>query len=87
MALKVTLTKSSAGASEDQRKTLAGLGLWKFGQKRLLQDTPAIRGMVFKVKHLVTSEVVSQAAPKRKRTKPRAVRLREAARAQRASQA
>jgi large subunit ribosomal protein L30 len=81
MALKVKLIKSSAGASDDQLRTLAGLGLWKFGQERLLQDTPAIRGMVFKVKHLVSQEEVAQKVQLRKRTKPRVVRLREAARA------
>jgi large subunit ribosomal protein L30 len=81
MALKIKLVKSFAGAPADQVAAVAGLGLKKFGQERLLQDTPAIRGMVFKVKHLVSSEVVAGDAPKRQRTKPRKVALRDRARA------
>ena len=81
MALKVTLIRSPAGASETQLRTLTGLGLVKFGQEKLLKDTPEIKGMIFKVKHLVSHEVVSQEAPKRLRMKPRKVRAREAARA------
>jgi large subunit ribosomal protein L30 len=81
MALKVKLIKSVAGSSAEQRATVTGLGLKKFGDERLLVDTPANRGMVFKVKHLVSHEVVAGEAPKRERTKPRKVRVREAARA------
>jgi large subunit ribosomal protein L30 len=86
MALKVKLTKSFAGASEDQLATITGLGLKKFGDERLLQDTPAIRGMVFKVKHLVTLETVSGEAPAPKRRKPRKVALKERSRAYQAKQ-
>jgi large subunit ribosomal protein L30 len=81
MALKIKLTKSFAGASFDQLATIRGLGLKKFGDERLLQDTPAIRGMVFKVKHLVSSEVVQGDAPKRQRRKPRKIVRRDQARA------
>lgn len=81
MGLKVKLVKSYAGASDTQLRTIAGLGLKKLGQERVLQDTPAIRGMVFKVKHLVSQEAVSEEPPKRERRKPRRVRLREQARA------
>jgi large subunit ribosomal protein L30 len=41
----------------DQRATLVGLGLNRMGRTRTLQDTPAVRGMIAKVAHLV--EVVS----------------------------
>ena len=58
MALKIKLVKSFAGASDTHLRTIAGLGLKKFGQERLMKDTPAIRGMIFKVKHLVSHEVV-----------------------------
>ena len=58
MGLRIKLTKSFAGASDTQLRTIAGLGLRKFGQERLLQDSPAVRGMIFKVRHLVSSEVV-----------------------------
>ena len=81
MALKIKLVRSLAGASYDQLATLHGLGLRKFGQERLVQDSPDMRGMVFKVKHLVASETVDGEAPRRQRTKPRKDRVRRAARA------
>ncbi len=84
MALKVKLTKSFAGASEDMLATITGLGLKKFGDERLLKDTPAIRGMVNKVRHLVTAETVQGEAPKTARRKPRKIRARDAARARQA---
>jgi large subunit ribosomal protein L30 len=37
----------------DQRATLVGLGLNKINRRRTLEDTPAVRGMVRKVSHLV----------------------------------
>jgi large subunit ribosomal protein L30 len=84
MAIKVKLTKSAAGSSVDQLATIASLGLKKFGSERLLQDTPAIRGMVNKVRHLVTAETVQGDAPKITRRKPRKIRARDAARARQA---
>jgi large subunit ribosomal protein L30 len=36
-----------------QQHTLAGLGLNKLGRRRTLEDTPAVRGMIHKVRHLV----------------------------------
>ena len=80
MGIKITLVKSFAGASASQLRTIEGLGLRKFGQTRLLMDTPSIRGMVFKVRHLVASEVVKDEPKKVQRRKPRVVRLREDAR-------
>ncbi len=53
MALKIKLTKSFAGASFEQLATIRGLGLKKFGDERLLQDTPAVRGMINKISYLV----------------------------------
>ncbi len=86
MSIKVTLWKSHSGSNERQLATLTGLGLRKIGDTRILQDTPAIRGMVFKVQHLIHQEEVKEAAPKRKRMKPRAIRLRDAARAKAAKE-
>jgi large subunit ribosomal protein L30 len=86
MALKVKLVKSFAGAPDTQLRTVAGLGLKKLGQERVLQDTPAIRGMVFKVKHLVSQEVVAGEPARRERRKPRKVRVREQARVKRAKE-
>jgi large subunit ribosomal protein L30 len=82
MGLKLKLIKSFAGASETQLRTIRGLGLRKMGQVRILKDTPAIRGMVFKVKHLVSQEVTPEEPQVRRRRKPRKIELRDRARAQ-----
>lgn len=52
--IKVTQTRSYIGRPEAQRKVLRGLGLMKMNRTVLLNDTPAIRGMVQKVIHLVS---------------------------------
>lgn len=54
--LKVTQTGSPIGRPSDQRATLVGLGLNKMHRTRELEDTPAVRGMINKVKHLVRVE-------------------------------
>lgn len=54
--VKVTQTKSPIGRKSDQRQTLIGLGLNKIGRTRNLEDTPSVRGMINKVKHLVRVE-------------------------------
>ena len=54
--VRVTQTKSSIGRKIDQRQTLIGLGLNKIGRTRELEDTPSVRGMINKVKHLVRVE-------------------------------
>lgn len=74
MALKVKLVRSVASRPQDQKDTVRGLGLKKLQQERLLQDTPAIRGMVAKVSHLVTMEVVDGEAPVRERAGKRAAK-------------
>ena len=51
--LKVTQTASPIGRRKDQRQTLIGLGLNRIGRTRILEDTPAVRGMVKKVRHLI----------------------------------
>ena len=51
--VKVTQTKSTIGRKIGQRQTLIGLGLNKIGRTRDLEDTPSVRGMINKVKHLV----------------------------------
>lgn len=52
--IKVTLTKSTIGAKKDQIATVQALGLRKLHQTVEKPDNPQIRGMIFKVKHLVT---------------------------------
>ena len=54
--LKVTQIGSAIGRRHDQRATLIGLGLNKLHRTRELEDTPAIRGMISKVGHLVRLE-------------------------------
>ncbi len=54
--IKVTLRRSTIGTTDRQLETVKGLGLRKIGQSRVLQNTPAIRGMVKKVLHLVDFE-------------------------------
>lgn len=49
----VTQTGSAIGRRDDQEATLVGLGLNKRHRTRTLEDTPAVRGMINKVKHLV----------------------------------
>ena len=57
--LKVTLKHSTIGRNQRQVDTVKGLGLRKIGQSRVLENTPAVRGMVKKVLHLVDVEEVS----------------------------
>ncbi|MFD1623808.1 50S ribosomal protein L30 [Azospirillum griseum] len=52
----VTQTGSPIGRKHDQRETLVGLGLNKLNRTRELEDTPAVRGMIAKVAHLVRVE-------------------------------
>ena len=54
--VKVTQTGSPIGRPADQRATLVGLGLNKMHKTRTLEDTPSVRGMIDKVKHLVRVE-------------------------------
>ena len=51
--LTVIQTGSPIGRSKDQRATLIGLGLNKIRRSRELKDTPSVRGMIRKVRHLV----------------------------------
>lgn len=51
--LKITQKRSPIGRPPDQRGTLRALGLRKIGSSVVKSDTPEIRGMVFKIKHLV----------------------------------
>ena len=56
----VTQIASPIGRVQKQHATLTGLGLNKIGRTRVLEDTPAVRGMINKVKHLV--QIVEDAA-------------------------
>lgn len=54
--MTVTQTGSPIGREASQRQTLVGLGLNKMGRTRTLEDTPSVRGMIRKVRHLVKVE-------------------------------
>ena len=54
--IKVTLVNSTIGQIESVKATVAALGLKKIRSSKELEDTPAIQGMVAKVKHLVKVE-------------------------------
>jgi large subunit ribosomal protein L30 len=56
LKLKVTLVRSGINRPQDQKDTIRGLGLTKLHKSVTLQDTPAIRGMIRKVSHLVSVE-------------------------------
>jgi large subunit ribosomal protein L30 len=60
--VKVTLVKSISNLRQDQVATCEALGLRKIRQYNILKDNAAIRGMIFKVRHLVTvTEVIQEA--------------------------
>lgn len=54
--LKLTQVKSQIGRKYDQDRTLRALGLGKIGKTKELPDNESVRGMIFKVKHLVEVE-------------------------------
>ena len=54
--LRITWTKSGIGYPQEQRRTLRALGFRRLNQSIEHEDTPSIRGMVFKVRHLVRVE-------------------------------
>ena len=58
--LQVKMIKSGIGSPPKLRATLKGLGLTKMNRVKTLEDTPAVRGMIAKVPHLV--KVVSDEA-------------------------
>lgn len=57
--IRVRQVRSAIGFERDQRATLRGLGLRKPGAVAELEDTPAVRGMIQKVVHLVDVEETS----------------------------
>jgi len=55
-SVKITQVGSPIGRPKDQRATLVGLGLNKLHRTRELEDTPSVRGMIDKVRHLLRVE-------------------------------
>jgi large subunit ribosomal protein L30 len=54
--LRITYTTSSIGVKTDQKETVQRLGLRRLGQTVEQPDNPAVRGMIHKVRHLLTVE-------------------------------
>ena len=62
--LKITLTRSLIGYEKSQRLTANALGLGKVGSTVVQPDNEAIRGMVFKIKHVLDVSPVEMAQGK-----------------------
>lgn len=56
--IKITQVRSIIGRDETQKRTIQALGLGKINRSRIHNDTPAIRGMANKVRHLVMVEEI-----------------------------
>lgn len=56
MKLVITQRRSAIGRAKDQKATIAALGIKRLYQQVVHNDTPQIRGMIAKVKHLVAVE-------------------------------
>ncbi len=56
--LRITYAKSMIGYSRDQKETMFSLGLRRLNQTVIKPDNPSVRGMLFKVRHLVRVEEV-----------------------------
>lgn len=56
--VRVTLVRSANKREIDQQQTLVGLGLRKLHSSRELEDTPSVRGMINKVRHLLDVDTV-----------------------------
>jgi large subunit ribosomal protein L30 len=58
--LRITQVRSGIGLARDQRRTVRALGIKRMHDTVEQADTPAIRGMIFKVRHLVKVEEIQQ---------------------------
>jgi large subunit ribosomal protein L30 len=58
--LKITLRRSPIGFEQSQRDTARSLGFKKLNQSVVQEDTPVVRGMIHKIKHLVVVEPVEE---------------------------
>jgi large subunit ribosomal protein L30 len=58
--LKVTQVRSVIGSKQDHKRTVRALGLKRIRDSRVHEDTPQIRGMLHKVRHLVRVEEVEE---------------------------
>lgn len=75
--LRIKLVKSIIGQTAQNRKIVASLGLRKMHQTVEHQDTPTIRGMVHKVKHMLIVEAVVPVAAEKPAEKPKRAKKTE----------
>jgi large subunit ribosomal protein L30 len=59
MKLRIKWVKSAIGYAQDQKDTIRSLGLRKLQHTIMVEDTPSMRGMINKVRHLVQVEEVA----------------------------
>jgi ribosomal protein L30 len=89
--LRISYAKSAIGYSKLQKETIRSLGLRKLNSVVLHDDTPIVRGMIFKVQHLVKVEELNEAppayepAPATTHVRPRAAEQAPAQKPQRAA--
>ena len=57
--LRITQVRSGIGLARDQRRTVRALGIKRMHDTVVQADTPTVRGMIFKVKHLVKVEEIT----------------------------
>ncbi len=69
--LKITLIRSPIGRNETQKRTVRALGLRRLHQTVYQPDNPSIRGMIARIPHLLTVEVIEEPQPKPKRGRTR----------------
>ncbi|MDO4546705.1 MAG: 50S ribosomal protein L30 [Clostridia bacterium] len=60
MKLKITQTKSTIACLKKQIATIEALGLHRIGQTVIHEDNEAIRGMIFRVRHMVKVEEINE---------------------------
>jgi len=68
MKLHVKLVRSTIKRVENQKRVVAALGLRKMNQVKIHDDNPVIRGMIYKVRHLVEVTEVPDAEPVKNET-------------------
>lgn len=80
--LKVTLVKSKIANTPANRATVKALGLNKIGSSNTFNDSPSIRGMIHKVKHLLKVEELADGEVVRRRRDGKAASAKRAAKAE-----
>jgi large subunit ribosomal protein L30 len=78
--LEIRLTKGLVGKKATQRKVVSALGLGKWGSSVVLSDSPAVRGMVNKISHLLTVNELAHTPASRVKAKTKPQSKTKAAR-------